>query len=187
VNQDVRQKAGKTAVDGFAVAERIYRHAYQTLMALKDALKTEFDLKGESALCSNPQSATDPRSWIYHFRGLYLAKTRISLEGYETKQIPVLFLQASLYNRNGQEPLLRYGIVEKIFNMSPLKGAKFDDYFRATLAQIHAEPSSGNIRASNCEATVRFDEEPLLDIRQDQDVEALAGEIGDNYAKLLLS
>jgi hypothetical protein len=184
--ETTRQKAAQTAVDGFIIVERMYRHAYQTLMALKATLKTDLDLRTESALHSNPIVTADPRSWLHLFRWLYLAKTRVSLEGYKKKIVPVLFLQASLYNPDGEEPILRYGIVEKVFNMTTLKGARFDTYFRSTLAQLHVQRKSGKIRASNCEAEVRFDEKPLLDIREDGDIVALAAEIGQKYAKSLL-
>jgi hypothetical protein len=70
----MREKAAKTAVDGFVVVERIYRHAYQTLVTLKDKLKMDYNLKVESPLYYNPQSVADPKSWIHHFRGLYLAR-----------------------------------------------------------------------------------------------------------------
>ena len=183
----MRQKAAKTAANGFIVVERIYRHSYQTLMALKDKLKTDFDLRAESPLHSNPTITADPKSWLHLFRGLYLAKTKVTLEGYKKEKVPLLFLQASLYNSNAQEPILRFGIVEDIFNMTPLKGALFDAYFRATLARLHAEAKPGKIRASNCEAKVRFDEMHLLDIREDEDIATLAQEIGQKYAKLLLS
>ena len=70
--------------------------------------------------------------------------------------------------------------------MSALKDARFDIYFKAILAQLHAKPESGHIRASNCEVELRFDEKPLLDIRKDEDIVALAGEIGQKYATFLL-
>jgi hypothetical protein len=182
----MRKRAGKTAVDGFTVVERIYRHTYQTLMALKDTLKTQSNLKVESPLYNNPQSTADPKSWIYHFRGLYLASKKISLEEYGNKETPILFIQASLHNPDGREPVLRYGVIEKIFNMSPWKGVRFDDYFRMTLVQLHTEQKPGDIKTSNCEVTVRFDEKALLDLREDKDIVALAGEIGEKYAKSLL-
>lgn len=182
----MRERAARTAVDGFIVVERIYRHAYQTLMALKDTLKTEYNLKEESPFFSNPQSAANPNLWFYHFRGFYLANAKITLEAYNKKEVPVLFIQASLYNPNGKEPALRYGIIERIFNMKTWKGITFNDYFRMILEEFHAEPNSSEIKASHCEAIAHFDEKPLLDIREDKDIVALAGEIGGKYGKLLL-
>jgi hypothetical protein len=114
-----------------------------------------------------------------------LANEKFSLEEYKKKGKPVLFIQTSLYNPNGREPILRYGVIEKIFNMRPLKGATFDDYFRMTLAQIHENPKSGHVKAFNCEASVVFNEKPLLDIKEDKDVVALAREIGEKYIKFL--
>ena len=185
MDKDIREKAAKTAVDGFIVVERIYRHAYQTLTALKEKLKGELNLKVESPMFSNPIYSADPKSWLYHFRGLYLAKAKVSVEEYMKREMPVLFLQASLYNPNGQEPILRYGIIEKIFNISLWKGARFDDYFKMTLIQVHDERKSGDVEANSCEAKVHFDEKPLLDIREDRHIVALAEEIGDKYAKHL--
>ena len=185
MNDDKREKAGKTAVDGFIVVERLYRHAYQTLMALKDELKTEDNLKAESPMYTNPKSDADPKSWLYYFRGIYLAEKKISLEEYRKKEVTILFLQASLYNVNRGEPLLRFGVIEKIFNMSTWKGIRFDDYVRMILAELHTEPKPGAIKASHCEGVVKFDEKPLLDIRDDNYVTDLAGEIGEKYARLL--
>lgn len=184
MDKDMREKAAKTAVDGFIVVERIYRHAYQTIMALKDKLKAEHNLKAESPVYHNYQSGADPESWLYHFRGFYLANTKVTLEVYNKKEVPILFIQASLYNPNGKEPVLRYGLIERIFNISTWKGARFDDYFRMTLIEIHAERQSGHIKTNSCEAKVRFDEKPLLDIREDKDIVSLAGEIVDKYGRI---
>jgi len=186
MDKDMREKAAKTAIDGFIVVERIYRHAYQILMTLKDKLKVEYNLKSESPIYNNFQSGADPASWLYHFRGFFLAKAKISLDEYIDNEIPILFFQASLYNLNKQEPIFRYGLIEKIFNFRTWKGARFDDYFRIVLIHIHSEQQSGHIEADSCEAEVRFDEKPLLDIREDKDIALLAEEIGDKYAKLLL-
>jgi hypothetical protein len=187
MDENLRKKAGKTAVDGFIVVERIYRHSYQVLTALKDDIKRQYNfLKEESAMRSSSQSTSDPESWIYQFRGIYLANEKFSLEEYKKKEKPILFIQASLYNpTNAQEPILRYGVIEKIFNMKPWKGVHFDDYFRMTLAQIHETPKSGRVRASHCEASVVFDETLLLDIKEDKDVVSLAKVIGEKYIKFL--
>jgi hypothetical protein len=61
MDENLRKKAAKTAVDGFIVVEKIYRHSYQVLTALKDDIKVEYNLKGESAMRSSPQSSSDPR------------------------------------------------------------------------------------------------------------------------------
>lgn len=187
MDETLRKKAAKTAVDSFIVVERIYRHSFQVLTALKDDIKRQFNfLKEESAMRSSSQSTSDPESWFYHFRGIYLANEKFSLEEYKKKEKPILFIQASLYNpTNAQEPILRYGVIEKIFNMKPWKGIHFDDYFRMILAYIHENPKSGNIRASHCEASVVFDEKPLLDVKEDKDIVVLAKEIGDKYIKFL--
>ncbi len=186
MNKDIREKAARTAVDTFIAVERIYRHSYQTLMALKDKLKVDLNLKMESPLYMNFTSTADPRSWIHQFRGLYLSLNKISLEDYNKREIPILFLQASLYNPNSQEPILRYGIIERIFNITTWKNVRFDDYFRMTLIHLHNEQNSGEIKMSHCEAIVHCDEKPLLDIREDKDIVVLATEIGEKYAKPLL-
>ena len=185
MDNNMREKAAKTAVDAFIVVERIYRHSFQTLNALKEELKTQLGLI-ESPLRISAQSSADPKSWIYQFRGVYLANKKLSLEEYKKQETPILFLQVSLYNPSGREPILRYGIIQRIFNMRPLKGARFDDYFRMVLARMHDEPKSGELKALSCNATVHFDEKPLLDIREDKEVVALAGEISEKYAKFLL-
>ena len=97
-----------------------------------------------------------------------------------------LFLQASLHTSKVKEPLLRYGIVEKIFNMSTWKGIRFDDYFRMILAELHASPGSNPVKASHCEARVQCVEKPLLDVREDSDVVDLAQQISEQYGELML-
>ena len=182
----IREKAARTAVDSFIAVERIYRHAHQTLTVLKDKLKDELKLKTESPMWYNSSSSSDPTSWIHRFRGLYLAHSKPTLELYSKKEFPLLFLQASLYNPNKTEPILRYGIIEKMFNMSEWKGVRFDEHFRYLLSDIHAEPRVGEVKASRCEAIVQFDEKPLLDVRQDSDIVELATEIGERYGNSLL-
>lgn len=185
MDEDLRKKAAKTAIDAFTVVERIYRHSYQILNALKESIKTDYNLKKESAMRSSPQSTSDPCSWIYHFRSVYLANEHFSFEDYKKKERAILFIQASLYHPEGREPILRYGIIEKIFNMKPYKGASFDDYFRSILLEIHNNPNSGHVKASSCEASVVFNEKPLLDIKEDKDIVALVKEIGEKYIKFL--
>ena len=185
MDETLRKKAAKTAIDGFIVVEKIYLHSYQILTALKEDIKVRYNLKEASPMRSSPQSTSDPQSWIYQFRGIYLASGKFSLEEYKKKEKPILFIQTSLYNPNGQEPILRYGIIEKIFNMKPWKGVHFDDYFRMTLTQIHENPRSGHVKASHCEASVEFNEKPLLDVKEEKDVAALAKEIGEKYIKFL--
>ena len=183
---DTRKRAARTAVDGFIAVERIYRHAHQILMVLKDKLKDELNLRVDSPVRSNASSSQDPESWIHKFRGLYLSETRVSLEEYKKKEVPLLFLQMSLRNPNGNEPMLRYGVIEKIFNMSTWKGARFDEYFRMILAELHSDPKSAPVKASHCEAVVHFDEKLLLDVRVDSDIVDLAREIGERYGSSLL-
>ena len=183
---DMRAQASRTAVDGFKVVERIYRHAYQTLMVLKDRIKEDLNLKVESPLRNNAINTSDPSSWIFKFRGLVLSASKIALEEYKNRQVPILFLQVSLHNSNWREPLIRYGVIEKIFNMSTYKGARFDDYFRMILTELHAEPSAEAVKASHCEAIVRFDEKPLLDVREDSHVADLGREISEKYGPALL-
>lgn len=185
-DRNIRERAARTAVDGFIVVERIYRHAHQILMELKDKLKTDLNLTIESPVYSNSSSSSDPSSWIHKFRGLYLAESKLSLEDYKRKEAPILFLQASLHNSKVKEPLLRYGIVEKIFNMSTWKGIRFDDYFRMILAELHANPGSNPVKASHCEARVQCVEKPLLDVREDSDVVDLAQQISEQYGELML-
>ena len=50
MDENLRKKAGKTAVDGFIVVERIYRHSYQVLTALKDDIKRQYNFLKESQL-----------------------------------------------------------------------------------------------------------------------------------------
>jgi len=184
MDDNLRERAAQTAIDGFIVVERIYRHSYEVLNALKDDIKKEYKLK-ESSLRTNTKSSSDPQSWIYQFRGLYLAKEKFSLEEYKKKEKPLLFIQTSLYNPNRQEPILRYGLIKKIFDIKPLKGYTFEDYFGMILAQIHDNQKSGQIRATHCEASAVFDEKPLLDIKEDKDVVLLSKNIGDKYIKFL--
>ena len=185
MEENMRKKAGNTAVDGFIVVERIYRHAYQVLIALKDELKAEYTLKAESAMLTNPKSDADPKSWLYSFRGIYLAEKKITLDEYKEQGDPILFLQASLYNAKRKEPLLRYGLIEDMSNIGTWKGARFDDYVRFILMELHSDPKQGPIKLSRCDATIKYDEMPLLDIREDSDVTDLAGKIGEKYANLL--
>jgi len=183
---NVRHKAAQTAVDGFKVVERLYRHAYQILTALKDEIKTELNLKNESPQLIQSQSSSVPKSWIHHFRGMYLSHKKFSLDEYTEKEIPILFLQTSLFNQNNNEPVLRYGIVEKIFNLVKWKNARFDDYFRLILVELHAEPSQANIKTPYVESIIHFDEKPLLDIRDDSDITTLVEDISKKYGKFLL-
>jgi len=185
MDKTMKQKAARTAVDGFKVVERLYRHGYQILTALKDEIKMAQNLKSESPMYNNSQSATDPKSWLYHFKGLYLAYKKISLDEYIKTQGPILFLQASLYNPTDKEPLLRYGVIQNISDLKTWKGARFDDYFRQIIGELHSEPRSGKIKTSHCIGATKFDEKPLLDIREDQDVLALAGIIGEKYMPYL--
>lgn len=181
-DQDNRKKAAKTAVDGFTVVERIYRHSFQVLTSLKEELKTEQEFK-ESPSYGSYTSANDPKSWIWQFRGLYLAPQKILLEEYQKKEVPILFLQVSKCNPNGREPTFRYGIIKRIFNTITWKGVRFDDYFKMILNQIHDEQKSGDLKTTHCEAEVDFEEKALLDIREDKDVSALAKEISEKYVK----
>jgi len=185
-DKNIRERAGQTAIDGFSVVERIYRHTHQTLMALKDKLKSDLNLRIESPVHSNPSSSFEPTSWIHKFRGLYLSPSKTNLESYKENEFPILFLQTSMYNFNRTEPILRYGIIEKMFNMSEWKGVRFDEHFRYLLADIHDEPKSGEIRASRCDAILHFDEKPLLDVREDSDIVDLAREISERYGSSLL-
>ncbi len=184
MDKEIRESAARTAIDGFIVVERIYRHSYQTLMALKDKLKIDLNLKMESPLYMNFTATVDPKSWIHQFRGLYLSIKKISLEEYNKKEIPILFFQASLYNPNGQEPIFRYGVIERIFNLIAWKNARFDDYFRMTLIHLHNEQNSGKIKMSHCEAIVHCDEKQLLDIREDKNIVDLAEEIVGKHGRI---
>jgi hypothetical protein len=181
-DQDDREKAVKTVIDGFTVVERIYRHSFQVLMSLKEELKTEHEFK-ESPSYSSFSSANEPKSWIWQFRGLYLAPQKILLEGYQKNQVPILFLQVSMYSPNGREPILRYGVISRISNIATWKGARFDDYFKKTLTQMHDEQKTGNLKTTHCEAKVEFEEKALLDIREDKDILHLAKEISEKYIK----
>lgn len=183
---DIRKRAARTVIDGFLVVERIYRHAHQILNVLKDKLKGDLNLKIESPVYSNSSSSSDPASWIHRFRGLYLAHSKPTLEAYSRKQHPIFFLQISMHTPKQTEPILRYGIIEKMFNMSEWKGVRFDDHFRFLLADIHADPRSGAIKASRCEAILHFNEKALLDIREDSDVVNLAQQISEKYGESLL-
>jgi len=170
-----REHANQTVLDAFRVVERIYRHTYQTLIALKDEIKSALDLKFESPQIPQSQSSTDPKSWIHQYRGLHLAREKFSLEDYR-KSTPILFLQASLYGEPPRKPILRYGMIERIFDFIEYKNPRFDDYFKKILLELHSAPRSGDIETGNCKARLDYKEKPLLDILETQDVVALAKE-----------
>ena len=186
MDDETRQRAARTVVDGFMVVERIYRHAYQTLMALKDDIKAELNLKFESPQYSQTQSSGDPKSWIYHYRGLYLSRKKILLEDYKKKEHPVLFLQISLYNQNGKEPFLRYGVVQKLTITGTWKNPRFDDYFRELLSEIHFSQGTGEIKTLHSNGTIQSSEIPLLDIREDSDIVTLAKKIISKYSDFFI-
>lgn len=183
MDQNIKQKAAKTIVDAFIVINRIYRHVYKTLDVLKEHIKTNYDFSQASSMCQNPDSSTDPETWFPHFKGLYLSFSKINLEDYRREPIPVLFLQASLYNPKQREPILRYGVIKKVSIIRDYKGAKFDDYFRRILMQIHSEPKTGIIKSYYHETEIDFTEKPLLDYIEEKDIEELAKQIGAKYIK----
>jgi len=187
MEHDLRQQAAQTARDCFKAVETIYRHAYQVLIALKDEIKTEYNLKAESPVYHQAQSSTDPRSWFYHFRCLYLAADKVSLEEYKKHPIPILFLQASFYIPAGMEPILRYGVVKKIEVVGTWKNARFDEYFRELVTELHYDSKSNHIKTFHCRGDARFEEMPLLDLREPGDVVALAKKIKDKYGALLIN
>lgn len=76
-------------------------------------------------------------------------------------------------------------VLLKISDLKTWKGVRFDDLFREIISELHGEPKPGKIKTYHCAGDVTFDEKPLLDIREDQDVVALAGEIGEKYMSLL--
>ena len=174
-------------MDSFQAVETIYRHAYQVLSALKDEIKTEYNLKAESPVYHQAQSSTDPKSWFYHFRCLYLAAEKISLEEYRTHPVPILFLQASFFKQTGIEPILRYGIVKKIEITGTWKNARFDEYFRELLTEINYDSGNKSIKTLHARGEVRFKETSLLDLRDADDVMALAKEIKETYGDLLIN
>ena len=176
-----REHAAQTVKNGFLVVERIYRHAYQTLMAMKNMIREEYNFTTESGLIGNAVTASDTRSWIYHSRGVCLATSRFDLDKYKEKPFPVLFLQASLYKPSGMEPVIRYGVIKKISNIKPYKGARLEDYFRGILIALHADSQQGNIKTLHCEASISFEERFLLDIREDKDVSSLVETIAHQY------
>lgn len=186
MNDSIHEKAARTAVDAFIAVVRLYRHSYQTITAIKEKIKSEYNLKAESALFNNYQSSADPESWIYHFRGIFLSERKITLEDYKKGPRGVLFLQSSLYNPNRQEPMFRYGVIEKIFNMSTWKGARFEEYVKMVLIELHNESRTGSLKTNYLEATTQFDEKPLLAIRQDKDIIDIAEEIGNKYINKIL-
>ncbi len=137
MDNSMREKAIRTSIDGFKVVERIYRHTYQTLIALKEEIKAEFSFKAESPLYNQSIATNDPKSWVYHFKGQYLSEKKISIEDYKKKWIPILFLQSSMFHTTDQEPLIRYGVIEEITNILGYKGIRFDDLFREIISTIH--------------------------------------------------
>ena len=187
MDDETRQRAAHTAVDGFKVIERIYRHAYQTLIALKDEIKAELNLKFESPQYYQFQSASDPKSWIHHYKGLYLSRKKILLEDYKKKEHPILFLQTSLYNQNGKEPFLRYGIIEKLIITGTWKNARFDDYFKELLSELHFSQGAGEIKTLHSKGTIQYSKILLLDIREDSDIVTLAKEIISKYSNFIIS
>lgn len=183
MDKDMRKRAAQTVIDSFIVVERIYRHTYQTLNGLKESIKKDYPFKAESSMHTNPTVTSDPTSWIVNYRGLYLANDKIHLEEYKKKSQPVLFLHCSIFNKNNIEPILRYGVIEKIDNIAPIKGVRFDDFFREILYYMHTEMKKGTIKAPHCEATVDFHDKYLLDIREDKDIISLSREINDKFTK----
>ena len=181
MEQDIRERAAQTVVDSFKVVERIYRHAHQTMTSLKEEIKTANNLRFESDVISCVQSSSDPASWIYRFRGLYLAHQNFSFEEYKQNTFPVFFLQSSIFNPDAKEPIIRFGIIKKIFNFNIYKNARFKDFVREILTELHAEREARNIRAPHCEAKVMVDEKLLLDLREDSNIEALTREISEKY------
>jgi len=181
MNQDLRQQAAQTAVEAFKAVERIYRHAYQTLMVLKEEIKTANNLRFESDMINCVQSSNDPASWIYNFKGVYLTRHKFTFDEYKQKLFPVFFLQTSMCNPDGMEPLIRYGIIRKVFNFSMYKNARFKEFVREILAELHANNGGEAIKARHCEAEVEKDEKLLFDLREDSDVVALSKEISEKY------
>ena len=95
MEQNIRERAAQTAVDAFKVVERIYRHAYQTMTSLKEEIKTANNLQFESDVINCVQSSSDPASWIFRFKGLYLANQKFSFEEYKQKTFPVFLMSSS--------------------------------------------------------------------------------------------
>lgn len=187
MNQDMRQQAAQTAVEAFKAVERIYRHAYQTLTALKEEIKTANNLKFESDTINCVQSSSDPASWIYHFKGVYLARQKFTFDEYKQRKFPVFFLQSSMCNPKDREPIIRYGIIRKIFNFNMYKNARFKEFVREILTELHAMHGVKDIKARHCEAEVDMDERLLLDLREDSNIEALSREINEKYGQVLLN
>jgi hypothetical protein len=187
MNEHIRQNAAQTTIDAFKVAAKIYRHSYQVLDTLKEKIKTDNGMRLESQVCNSTQSANDPDTWIYQYRGLYLGRKEFTFDGYKSQEIPVLFLQSSIYSFENSEPLIRYGIIERMYDFSPFQGAKFNEYFKKLLLVMHKDAAPGTIITSHCKAEVEFDEAPLLDIREDSDLLALADKINDKYGSRIIN
>jgi len=187
MNEHIRQNAAQTVIDAFKVAGKIYRHSYQVLDTLKEKIKTDNDLKLESTIYNNTQSANDPDTWVYQFKGLYLGSRKFTFDEYKKNKIPVLFLQSSIYHSENREPLIRYGIIERMYDFSPLQGAGFHSYFRMLIWALHKKAKPGTIIASNCKGDVEFEEKPLLDIREESDLVALADKINDKYSGRIIN
>lgn len=179
------KKAARTVTDAFKVVERIYRHTYQTLTALAEELKTALELDFMSPQNPQSQSSTDPKSWIHQYRALYLSRNKFSLEDYKGRPRPIIFLQVSIYyNGSKQEPALRYGLINEISSFLEYKNPRFDDYFKKIMNELHAAPKTGKIATTHCTAKVDFEEIPLLNIRDDADIVALARIITDKHGKI---
>jgi hypothetical protein len=181
MEEDKRQKAAETVIDAFNVVERIYRHAFQVLSVLINEIKNMRPFEFESSLQSDSSSVNDPKSWIIHYRGVYLSAKKFDLDDYRKKNIPILLLQSSFYNPKKNEPLLRYGVIEHITDLKSFKGARFENYFQEIIEKLHVEPKQGEVKTPHCNARVIFDEKKLLDIREDKDVVDVSEEIRKKY------
>jgi len=186
MEKNTRKEAAKTAIDAFAAVERIFLHASQVLIAFREELKTGLGLKAASSMHNQAQAASDPRSWIYHFKALYLSKSTISLDKYLDSPTPLFFIQASFFNSDNSEPVLRWGVLEKIFEVQRSKGMNLDGLFREIMTEIHNEGIENEIKTLHCRTIMRSENKLLLDVRSDRDLHEVSKKAIDDYGKFFL-
>jgi len=186
MEKNIRKAAAKTAVDAFVAVERIYLHANQVLIALREELKTGLDLKAGSYMQHQAQASSDPKSWIYHYIALYLSKHIITLDKYLDNPTPLFFIQVSLFNFDNSEPVLRWGVLEKIIKVQRSKGMNLDSLFREIMAESHNEGVKNEIKTLHCRANVKSEYQLLLDVRNDSDIHEVSKKAIDNYGNFFL-
>lgn len=178
-----RQEAGKYAINAVEVVKTLYEHTYQIVEKSSNQLQEELKIK-KSQSHINPMTGNMPSTWIRQFYGIGMFKGKVSHDDIKKNpKIPILFLMISLQGRKGQEPIIRYGVIEEINITGEWKGIKLDNYLQEILNTFHHEQQP-KIKANHCYASIKWKEKPLLDIRNEEDLNTLTQEIIKNYGDL---